>query len=184
MKIIITCNTLLVHGGWSSWSSWSHCSSTCNAAERSQVRTCTNPAPSYGGKGCQGDATLMEKCNNPRCKVDGGWSAWSDYSACTVSCGTGITYTTRVCDNPKAEHGGKECVGDSQFRTQCDMPPCKGRVVIFVLHSFCHFLSSVIFPVCSLYIFFIAYLHFSHLASLRYTFLVFSYTAPVTPTTL
>ena len=111
-----------------------------------------------------GSVKIIITCNT--LLVHGGWSSWSDHSACTVSCGTGIKYTTRVCDNPKAEHGGKECVGDSQFRTQCDMPPCKGTVVIFVLHSFCNFLSSFIFPVCSLYISFIAYLHFPHLASL------------------
>jgi hypothetical protein len=61
------------------------------------------------------------------CKVDGGWSAWSDFGACSVSCGAGVKYSTRMCNNPRAEHGGKECEGNSQKKTKCDMPPCKGK---------------------------------------------------------
>ena len=61
------------------------------------------------------------------CIVDGGWSAWSEFSACSVSCDAGVKYSTRICNNPRAENGGKECEGNSQYRTQCDMTPCKGE---------------------------------------------------------
>ncbi|CAB3990632.1 A disintegrin and metallo ase with thrombospondin motifs adt-1-like isoform X2, partial [Paramuricea clavata] len=114
-----------VNGGWSTWSSWSSCSTTCNAGSQMRSRKCSNPAPKHGGKDCHGTNTMTKKCMMVSCKVDGGWSAWSDFGACSVSCGTGVKYSTRMCDNPKAKHGGKECDGNSQKKTKCDMPPCK-----------------------------------------------------------
>ena len=114
-----------VNGGWSAWSSWSRCS--CDTSTRSRDRKCTKPKPQYGGKECKGLKTMTNKCLAKECKVDGGWSAWSDFSACSVSCGVGVKYSTRICNNPKTQHGGKDCVGDSQYRTQCDMKLCKGK---------------------------------------------------------
>ena len=69
---------------------------------------------------------MVKKCLIVPCKIDGGWSAWSDFSACSVTCGAGVKFSTRMCNNPRAEHGGKECEGNSQYRTQCDMQPCIG----------------------------------------------------------
>jgi len=54
----------------------------------------------------------------PLVPVDGGWSAWS---ACSISCGTGIQ--TRTCTNPTPANGGADCSGiDGGNATQ----PCTG----------------------------------------------------------
>ena len=45
-----------VDGGWSTYGA---CSTTCDAGI--QTKTCTNPAPSNGGKDCVGDATKVCK---------------------------------------------------------------------------------------------------------------------------
>ena len=41
-----------VDGGWSGWSSWSPCGKTCGGGLRERTRSCTNPPPFFGGKGC------------------------------------------------------------------------------------------------------------------------------------
>src|SRR6218665_3241422 len=57
-----------VDGGWGSWTEWSTCGTTCGAA-RKQVRhrPCDNPAPSAGGKMCQGSMIDWRHCNTSQC---------------------------------------------------------------------------------------------------------------------
>ncbi|KAM9331008.1 complement component C6 [Gastrophryne carolinensis] len=48
-----------VDGSWNCWSSWSSCSATL---VRTRTRQCNNPAPSRGGKPCDGPKTQEEHC--------------------------------------------------------------------------------------------------------------------------
>ena len=64
----------IVNGGWTvyePWSFWLDCSVSCGdgTQSRNRTRTCTNPAPMYGGKQCTGDTTHREltSCNNNPC---------------------------------------------------------------------------------------------------------------------
>ena len=50
-----------VHGGFSAFGA---CSKTCGGGIR--TRTCTNPAPKYGGRGCNGHT--QEACNTQACQ--------------------------------------------------------------------------------------------------------------------
>uniref|UniRef100_W5K1A9 ADAM metallopeptidase with thrombospondin type 1 motif, 13 n=1 Tax=Astyanax mexicanus TaxID=7994 RepID=W5K1A9_ASTMX len=43
--------------------------------------------------------------------VHGSWSSWYDFSPCSRTCGGGITFRKRECNNPPA-FGGRECEGD------------------------------------------------------------------------
>jgi|GEM_PF-6132901 len=54
-----------VNGGWSDWSV---CSVSCGGG--TQTRTCTNPAPVYGGNDCQGSSS--QGCNTHSCGGGGG----------------------------------------------------------------------------------------------------------------
>ncbi len=76
-----------VAGGWSEYT-WSACSSGCNGT-RTGTRTCTNPAPSCGGKVCEGALDKTEACNVGTC---GG----TEFSLGTTVFATGGEVVTRA----------------------------------------------------------------------------------------
>ena len=62
--------------------------------------------------------------------VDGGWSSWSE-SSCRSSClysvtgslargSTGLTLSSRSCDNPRPSSGGSNCAGKNFKFTTCN----------------------------------------------------------------
>ncbi|XP_018318532.1 A disintegrin and metalloproteinase with thrombospondin motifs 2 isoform X2 [Agrilus planipennis] len=61
--------------------------------------------------------------HNPQ---DGGWSDWSEWGACSRSCGTGVQFRTRKCDNPLPSYGGSECFGLSEEWRVCNLEKCPG----------------------------------------------------------
>ncbi|XP_072663464.1 semaphorin-5A isoform X2 [Canis lupus baileyi] len=63
------CNILPcpVDGVWSCWSPWSKCSATCGGGHYMRTRSCTNPAPAYGGDICLGLHTEEAVCNTDPC---------------------------------------------------------------------------------------------------------------------
>lgn len=56
-----------VDGMWSCWSSWSKCSATCGGGHYMRTRSCTNPAPAYGGDICLGLHTEEALCSTQPC---------------------------------------------------------------------------------------------------------------------
>ena len=57
----------LVDGGWNDWTKWATCSVTCGGGSQNRSRTCTNPAPQYGGADCVGFAGDIQDCNTHNC---------------------------------------------------------------------------------------------------------------------
>lgn len=115
-------NQCPIDGDWSNWADWTMCSRSCDGGVRKRKRTCT--APLRGGKFCQGHAEEKARCNTLPCPADGNWSAWSDWAACSVSCGRGMKARTRNCSDPPPVNGGDECIGISVQRAHCHIP-CK-----------------------------------------------------------
>ncbi|XP_058509001.1 properdin-like [Solea solea] len=115
-----------VDGFWSGWSSWGDCSGSCVVEGRPPVRTrsrsCSNPAPSSSppGRGCHGDDRHIEDCSDmPPCPVDGGWTSWSPFTSCPVTCGVGLEVSVRSCDSPASQHGGQPCPGEGRRTRTC-----------------------------------------------------------------
>ncbi|XP_061184989.1 SCO-spondin-like [Saccostrea echinata] len=113
-----------IDGGFSDWSAWDTCSATCGGGSQSRTRTCTNPAPQHGGADCSGDTSETQDCNTQACAVNGGWSDWSDWGTCTVTCGNGQQSRSRTCTNPAPFNGGQDCLGDSSELKDCSMTTC------------------------------------------------------------
>ncbi|KAF3687027.1 A disintegrin and metalloproteinase with thrombospondin motifs 17 [Channa argus] len=56
--------------------------------------------------------------------VDGDWSQWSQWSMCSRTCGTGVQFRQRKCDNPPPGPGGRHCQKASVEHKACEGPPC------------------------------------------------------------
>ncbi|XP_040490296.1 A disintegrin and metalloproteinase with thrombospondin motifs 18 [Ursus maritimus] len=63
--------------------------------------------------------------------VHGQWSAWSKWSECSRTCGGGVKYQERHCNNPKPQYGGKFCPGSSRIYQLCNIDPCNENSLDF-----------------------------------------------------
>eukprot|EP00117_Sycon_ciliatum_P049341 scpid38236/ scgid2601/ Hemicentin-1; Fibulin-6 len=111
-----------IHGGWSSWSTYTQCSKTCQGTH-TRTRSCTNPSPAFNGAECFGGATYTNTCGATHCPVNGKWSAWSSYTACSATC-EGKKSRFRSCTNPAPEYQGSNCSGSSTEDATCGAPYC------------------------------------------------------------
>ncbi|KAJ8277520.1 hypothetical protein GJAV_G00076090, partial [Gymnothorax javanicus] len=65
-----------------------------------------------------------EYCQSIDCRVDGGWTPWSVWSDCPVTCGRGTQIRTRACINPPPRNNGTHCPGPEREAQDCNVPPC------------------------------------------------------------
>ncbi|XP_034035488.1 hemicentin-1 [Thalassophryne amazonica] len=123
---IIMCSVRLcpVAGNWGSWLPWSTCSETCGQGMQSRIRLCNNPPPAFDGVQCEGTDAQTQVCKDRPCPVDGRWSAWMSWGACSVSCGGGTRQRTRLCASPNPQHGGWPCEGNDVHVDFCNSDPC------------------------------------------------------------
>ncbi|KAL8604253.1 hypothetical protein ACOMHN_023623 [Nucella lapillus] len=117
-----------IHGQWTDWSEWSACSQTCGYALRERKRQCGNPPPKYGGRGCEGEDSQKQYCQDqaycPLPPVNGHWAVWSGWSACTEDCNGGIQTRRRQCARPRPMRGGHPCGGNRQEWRMCNTQDC------------------------------------------------------------
>ncbi|KAL4222757.1 hypothetical protein ACF0H5_018798 [Mactra antiquata] len=109
----------IVDGEWSSWSTWSSCSVTCSNGTKTRTRQCNNPAPSPQGEQCPGSFKETSTCSRKACPVHGGWTAWSPWGTCSVTCDIGMQRRDRSCSNPYPSADGIFCPGDSRDDRVC-----------------------------------------------------------------
>ncbi|XP_045208717.2 coadhesin-like [Mercenaria mercenaria] len=114
----------LVDGNWAEWSQWSECDVTCETGQQTRKRTCTNPAPENKGLDCEGNSTDFKVCLKQPCPVHGGWTLWSEWEKCSVTCDVGIQRRHRNCSNPYPSKYGDHCFGDTLDDRICMPGPC------------------------------------------------------------
>ena len=69
--------------------------------------------------------------------VNGQWSEWGKYSACTKSCGTGSETRTRTCTNPAPSAEGNPCQGSSSESRNCNTFDCPSKyLLLYTLFQF------------------------------------------------
>lgn len=70
---------------------------------------------------------MLQWCYQMKCLMvgerpgitNGGWSAWSSWSRCSRTCGSGVAYAVRKCNQPSPSKGGYYCVGDRKRHKIC-----------------------------------------------------------------
>ncbi|XP_066590228.1 uncharacterized protein [Prorops nasuta] len=122
-----------VSGGWSSWEDWSSCSASCGKGEKYRKRVCDNPKPSHPELNCDGISLQVERCIGINCMklLSGEWSSWSSWSNCSMFCGTGIKFRSRVCkeslegnNNKRYNKQDTSCEGPSKEIELCEVMNC------------------------------------------------------------
>ena len=110
-----------IDGGWSKWSMWGFCIGECGMGVQYRSRSCTAPAPQFGGAKCHGNTEDSRPCDTgTKCKIDGGWSKWSMWGFCIGECGMGVQYRSRSCTAPAPQFGGAKCQGNTEDSRPCD----------------------------------------------------------------
>ena len=59
--------------------------------------------------------------------VNGRWSLWATWSACSKTCGTGTKTRKRSCTNPPPQNGGKDCKGIDKQTKSCLLKACPSK---------------------------------------------------------
>nr|XP_033816119.1 hemicentin-1 isoform X1 [Geotrypetes seraphini] len=57
-------------------------------------------------------------------QVHGGFSEWSEWRLCSVTCGQGVQKRIRQCTNPLPANGGRHCQGSDAETRSCQNKPC------------------------------------------------------------
>nr|XP_056711754.1 A disintegrin and metalloproteinase with thrombospondin motifs 3 [Euleptes europaea] len=62
--------------------------------------------------------------NTNQLQQDGNWGAWTKFGSCSRTCGTGVRFRTRQCNNPMPVNGGQDCAGVNFEYQLCNMEEC------------------------------------------------------------
>jgi len=102
------------------WGPWSKCTKSCAGGVTTRTRSVVQDVI-FGGSVCP-KSSETQSCNTKPCPVDCVHGAWSQFSACTKSCGTGKQFRVRNILQD-AQYGGRTC-GVTHVSTTCNTVAC------------------------------------------------------------
>ncbi|KRZ76392.1 SCO-spondin [Trichinella papuae] len=115
-----------------SWSEWSKCTEQCanSAGTRTRSRACS---PDHHASCIDSKETQTEPClGKEDCPI---WLSWGPWSACTVSCGSGIQTRLRTCLQQETAlvllDGtalSNRCPGSNMESRSCATEPCEENI--------------------------------------------------------
>ncbi|XP_040851928.1 properdin-like [Ochotona curzoniae] len=106
---------------WSQWSAWAPCSVSCSEGSQLRHRRCMGRDGECPEKAAPGSLQWeLQACEDqPCCPEMGGWSDWSAWQPCSVTCSKGTRTRKRACDRPAPKCGG-HCPGEAHDSEVCD----------------------------------------------------------------
>jgi len=104
-----------------SWGAYGACSKTCGSGTQTSTWT-TTKNPAHGGTACPNPTTYSQACNTQACPIDCVGS-WSDYGACSKTCGSGTQTSTWETTTASA-HSGTACPSPTTKSQACNTQAC------------------------------------------------------------
>eukprot|EP00937_MAST-01D_sp_MAST-1D-sp2_P000636 g636.t1 len=102
------------------WSGWTTCTRSCGNGVRSRSRSVIE-RPNHSGAAC-GESTENGSCNDFECAADCAWHAWTVWTGCDKSCGTGVQRRSRT--KTDVQSGGQACAGSATAERFCTAGDC------------------------------------------------------------
>ncbi|XP_038657007.1 LOW QUALITY PROTEIN: A disintegrin and metalloproteinase with thrombospondin motifs 5-like [Scyliorhinus canicula] len=100
----------------------------CMARRQGMWHHSSKQLPAADGTDCgMGRVCLSGQCvaNWQQAKpVDGNWGLWGPWSRCSRTCGGGVQFSRRRCDNPLPAAFGRYCQGRREIFQSCNLDPC------------------------------------------------------------
>ena len=98
------------------------CSKTCGGGSQRRSRQCLLPERLGGLTGCPGEDSETRDCSTNNCPA---FTPWSEWSACTVTCGGGQRTAQRECVVARTEDVDSLCEGSSLRTEECNTGQCE-----------------------------------------------------------
>ncbi|XP_029377302.1 A disintegrin and metalloproteinase with thrombospondin motifs 5 isoform X2 [Echeneis naucrates] len=103
----------------------------CAVIRQGQMVCLTKKLPAVEGTPCgKGRICLQGKCVDKTRKRHysasnhGSWSSWGSWGACSRTCGGGVQFAQRLCNNPPPRNNGRYCTGKRAIYRSCNVTPC------------------------------------------------------------
>lgn len=103
----------------------------CRVQDEPLCHTSNGSLPWADGTSCgeqrvcwDGVCQAEEKVLKPQVPVDGNWGSWSPWGTCSRSCGGGVRFSYRECNDPQPQNGGKYCQGLRAKYESCSTQDC------------------------------------------------------------
>eukprot|EP00441_Pelagodinium_beii_P048005 CAMPEP_0197624826 /NCGR_PEP_ID=MMETSP1338-20131121/4350_1 /TAXON_ID=43686 ORGANISM="Pelagodinium beii, Strain RCC1491" /NCGR_SAMPLE_ID=MMETSP1338 /ASSEMBLY_ACC=CAM_ASM_000754 /LENGTH=1716 /DNA_ID=CAMNT_0043195061 /DNA_START=154 /DNA_END=5304 /DNA_ORIENTATION=+ len=108
---------------WDNWNEWLGCSATCGTgvSKRTRVR---KKYEKDGGHVCWGTEDDEQACTLDPCPIDCVLGDWSQWGACTATCGNDGAHIRHRGIRTESKNNGKECDVDRNATKPCDLGPC------------------------------------------------------------
>lgn len=102
---------------------------------RNETDCYTNGNPPADGTECGSNQWCFKKecvrIGKQPGSVPGGWSEWNIWSKCTQTCGGGIQFSERECNNPVPQNNGLYCVDEPKRFQICNSETCSKETLSF-----------------------------------------------------
>ncbi|XP_062866489.1 A disintegrin and metalloproteinase with thrombospondin motifs 5 [Trichomycterus rosablanca] len=106
----------------------------CAVIRKGQMVCLTKKLPAAEGTACgKGRICLQGKCVDKTRKKHystsnhGSWSSWGPWGACSRTCGGGVQFAHRLCNNPPPRNNGRYCTGKRAIYRSCNVTPCQAQ---------------------------------------------------------
>ncbi|KAM6945571.1 A disintegrin and metalloproteinase with thrombospondin motifs 5 [Aplochiton taeniatus] len=106
----------------------------CAVIRQGQMVCLTKKLPAVEGTPCgKGRICLQGKCVDKTRKRHysasnhGSWSSWGPWGGCSRTCGGGVQFAQRLCNNPPPRNNGRYCMGKRAVYRSCHVTPCPAQ---------------------------------------------------------